>query len=464
MTPDTKPQIGSTQLPFRPLLEMQTVYDLYPATEMTEMMNLVCPMQIFSPVNISALRQALQTLVERHDALRLNFIRQNGQLFQKVSVDTQVNFEEFDVSQLSWEELQPKLSSLIQRPFDLEQDETFLRVYLCKQTPNRYILLFIAHHIIIDGTSMLMLLHELRLLYQAYATEQDISLPTPKKSFWDYIDWYTARLSGSTGERLWKYWQKKLTGKLPILEFPTDYPRPTVQSRAGASYSFKISSNFTQALKHFSQQQKVTVYITMLAAYYILLHRYTGQKDFLVATTASNRIHNDFKNTVGCMADSIVLRGNWSDDPSFAELLTIVRNDAFQTMYHREYPFTRLVEKFAQEQDVSRPLLCQTSFLYLQSLPEFREVTELFYQESTKTTNFGGLLVKRLPEFSIWVGSWRELLFEFMEGEDYLIGHCDYNTDLFKKETAVQIVNTYLKLLATVIEEPTIRLSEITTI
>src|SRR2546421_1157472 len=209
-----------------------------------------------------------------------------------------------------------------------------------------------------------MLINDLCLLYAAEKEGVRAPLPAPVLQYSDFVRWQAELLAGPEGERHWAYWQNALEGPLPMLNLPFDRPRPAVQTYRGASHAFELGETLFQRLKALANAEKTTLYTLLLAAFELLLYRYTDQDDLLIGTTALGRSRAELEKIVGYLANPVVLRTNLSGNPTFQELLGRVRQTVIGALDHQDYPFPLLVERLQPRRDASYSPLFQTFFVF----------------------------------------------------------------------------------------------------
>ena len=240
--------------------------------------NLAMAARVLSEVDSDALARAFQALVDRHPSLRTTFASSEQGPFQTIGERGEISFHEHDGSDWSEEELNNALILEAHRPFNLAEGP-LLRVTLIRRDAGPGVLLLVAHHIISDFWSLAILIDELGRLYQSERDGTAVALEPLPLRYADYVSWQEGLLLDREGEALWSYWQKQLSGELPVLDLPTDRPRPPVQTFRGASHSFRLGAELTGRLKALGQAQGATLYMTLLAAFQVLLQRHTGQED-----------------------------------------------------------------------------------------------------------------------------------------------------------------------------------------
>jgi amino acid adenylation domain-containing protein len=435
----------------------QALWFLYKLVPHSWAYNTLFTARIQSPVDIPALRRIFQALISRHPSLRTAYTERDGKPFGQIHEDVEVQFEEIDASTWNWDELKKQVTQEARRPFNLEQGSV-LRVSLFTRSPKDHILMLAIHHIASDLWSLLILMDELRMLYSAQKSGTDASLPPQSLSYVDYVHWQNQMLAGSAGERLWAYWREQLAGELPVINLPTDRPRSPVQTYEGASHSFRLTEELTQQLKGLAQAEKATLYMTLLAAFQVLLYRYTGQEDILVGSPTFGRTQREFAEIVGYFVNPVVLRANLAGNPSFQAFLSQVRHTVLGAIGHQDYPFPLLVEKLQPNRDPSRSPIFQVLFA-LQKPQHFEEVVDLFApSETASPINWGEL---KLEPFEIPQQEGQfDLALEIIEVGESLFGVFKYNTDLFESDTITRMSGHFQTLLEAIVANPQQRVSQ----
>ncbi|MEG4634368.1 condensation domain-containing protein, partial [Microcoleus sp. AR_TQ3_B6] len=429
----------------------QALWFLYKLVPHSWAYNTLFTARIQSPVDIPALRRTLQALISRHPSLRTTYTERDGKPFGQIHEDVEVQVEEIDASTWNWDELKEQVTQEARRPFNLEQGSV-MRVSLFTRSPKDHILMLAIHHIASDFWSLLILMDELRVLYSAENTGTEASLPPQNLSYVDYVHWQNQMLAGAAGERLWAYWREQLAGELPVINLPTDRPRSPVQTYQGASHNFRLTEELTQQLKGLAQAQKATLYMTLLAAFQVLLYRYTGQEDLLVGSPTLGRTQREFAEIVGYFVNPVVLRANIAGNPTFQAFLSQVRQTVLGAIAHQDYPFPLLVEKLQPNRDPSRSPIFQVLFA-LQKPQQFEEVVELFApSEKASQVNWGDL---KLESFEIPQQEGQfDLTLEIIEAGESLFGVFKYNTDLFEADTITRMSGHFQTLLEAIVTNP----------
>ncbi|WP_414584328.1 amino acid adenylation domain-containing protein [Scytonema sp. PCC 10023] len=429
----------------------QALYFLHQLAPESPAYNIANAVRIRGELDIPALHQAFQSLVERHTTLGTTFANANGQPMQQVHKHTEVCFQQEDAATWDEEFLSDRLLEEAYRSFNLEQSP-LMRVSLFTRSPQEHILLLVVHHIVADFWSLTVLVDELGTLYQAEKNNTPVTLPPLVWQYTDYVRDQAKILASPEGQRLWGYWQKQLAGELPVLNLPTDRPRPAIQTYQGASLGCKLSAELTQELQDFSRKRGVTLYMTMLAAFQLLLYRYTGQEDLLVGSPTTGRSRTDVAGLVGYFVNPVVLRADLSGNPTFDEFLAQVRSCVLDAFDHQDYPFARLVEQLQPVRDSSRSPLFQVMFV-LQKAHLLNEegLAAFALGETGARIKLGELeleslaLEQRIAQFDL------TLMMALVD--ETLSVSWQYNTDLFDAATIARMAGHFQTLLEGIVAD-----------
>ncbi len=414
--------------------------------------NVASAVRIQSEVDAGAMRRAFQKLIERHPALRTTFSTVEGTPVAVVCEEVEVSFDFEEVSSWNEELLNQHLTNLALLPFNLETGPLF-RVNLFRRDTAEYVLMLVAHHIVVDFWSLAILVHELGELYEAERHGRAVNLAPISKTYADYVGWQTETLNGPEGLRLWEYWKKQLGGSLPVLDLQHDHLRPAVQTYRGSSYNFELDVVLTRQLKALGKNHDATLYMTLLAAFQALLYRYTGQEDILVGSPAAARSRAAFSNVVGYFVNPLVLRADLSGNPSFAQFLNSVRSTVLDAFAHQDYPFALLVKQLQPERDVSRSPLFQVTFVLQQAqLLKEQGLAAFALGQAGAPLRLGELaletmsLDQRVAQFDL------SLIMAEVGGG--LRASLEYNTDIFDEPTIVQIARRFQILMQGIVADP----------
>jgi amino acid adenylation domain-containing protein len=388
----------------------------------------------------AALMQSLSEIVRRHESLRTRFVQGEQEPVQVIEDPKPVQLPVIDLGTLTAERRKTEVRRLslveAERPFDLEHDLLF-RVALLRLDRQEHLLLFTMHHIVSDGWSMGVLNREVATLYEAFSDGRQSPLAELEVQYADYAIWQREWLQGEVLERQSAYWRKQLADTPPALELPTDRPRPAVRSYRGALEAVRLSPELTEALKELSRREGATLFMTLLAAFQVLLRRYSGQEDVVVGTPIANRTRSETEQLIGFFVNTLALRTDLSGDPSFRAVLGRVRAVTLGAYAHQELPFEKLVEEVQPTRDLSRSPLFQV-MLVLQNTPQEKLELEGLSLHVEEVEN-------RTAKFELTL-----LLGETSQG---LAGSIEYNTDLFAAESVRRVAGHFQTLLSSIVED-----------
>ncbi|MBD2471153.1 non-ribosomal peptide synthetase [Nostoc sp. FACHB-145] len=410
--------------------------------------NIPAAVRLEGQLNLTALEQSFNEILRRHEVLRTNFRTVAGQAIAVISPATPQLLSVIDLSELplAQQETQVKQLALAeaQQPFNLEAD-TLLRVKLLRLSDREYVTLLTMHHIVSDGWSIDVLVRELATLYQAFCQGQPSPLPELEIQYADFAAWQRQWFEREVLESQLAYWRKQLDGAPAVLELPTDYPRPAIQSSRGATYCFCLSKDQSLALKSLSRQQGSTLFMTLLAAFKLLLHRYTGSNDIVIGSPIANRNHSQIEGLIGFFVNTLVLRTNLAGNPSFSELLHRVKEVALGAYTHQDTPFELLVDKMQPQRDLSHTPLFQVMFALQNTQNSEIELPGLTL--TTLETDSG------TAKF--------DLTLDMKETDEGLVGTLEYSIDLFQPQTIQRMAGHLQTLVCGIIANPEERLSEL---
>ena len=404
--------------------------------------------RLTGPLRAELIERSINEIVKRHEILRTVFLEIEGQPFQVVLPELKLELPLIDLSEVTEadrdEEIR-RLSTLeTAQPFDLTCGP-LLRFRLLRLSDEEHVLLRIAHHIIIDGWSSIVLIRELAALYQSFVQGQPSALTELPLQYSTYAVLQREWLSGRALDEHLDYWKQQLGEVPPALELPTDHPRPRLQGFHGAQERVELDSDLSHELKRLSQKEGVTLFMTLLAAFQLLLSRYTGQDDIVVGSPVANRNRAELSNSIGFFVNTLVLRTSFSGNPTFRQLLERVRETTLGAYAHQELPFEMLVEQLKVERNLSHSPLFQVMFA-IQNMP----VGKL---------TLPGLTVE--PFLLESISSKFDLTLSLFEKHDGLIGALEYNTDLFDHSTSRRLVKHFKNLLAQIVADPDRSISEL---
>ncbi|MFV1966025.1 MAG: amino acid adenylation domain-containing protein, partial [Pirellulaceae bacterium] len=414
--------------------------------------------RIRSPLEVDDLRLALERLLERHPSLRTTYTVREGRPVQSVQKQAGLSFQQVDAGECALEELRQQVVESYRQPFDLERGP-LARACVFSRRPDDHVLLLTIHHIACDGWSLWLLQDELIEIYSAKRAGRPSRLPAPRFSYAEFVNWQSEMLNHSEGDAHWDYWRKQLRGDLPLLNLPTDRPRPPVQTDHGASLPFALPQTLTERLRCCARHEGATLYTILLAAFQVLLHRHTGQDDILVGSPAGGRNRAEFKDLVGFFVNPIVLRADLSGDPTFRDYLGRVRRVVLAALDHQDLPFPLLVERLKADRDLSRPPLFQVLFA-LQRPQMAAAVEQLVAPSQPEARIEWGDLILEPFEIPQQEGQF-DLSLEMVETTQSLSGVFKYNTDLFDGATVDRLRHHFQTLLEDLVGNPEKRLSRL---
>jgi amino acid adenylation domain-containing protein len=408
--------------------------------------------RIRSDLDIPAFRRAFQALVDRHPSLRTTIAVHSGKPVQQIHEHQAVHFEEIDASTWRGDELQTRLVEETQRRFDLERGPV-MRVSLFTRSAQEHILLLVIHHIVVDFWSLAVILNELGVLYPAEKAGRPAALPPLDLQYTDFVRWQTEMLASPAGERLWDYWKKQLAGPLPVLNLPTDRPRPPIQMFRGAQHDFTLNEELARRLRALAKAEGATLYMVLLAAFELMLYYHSGQEDILVASPMVGRSRAGFEGLVGFFANPVVLRADLSGNPTFRALLGQVRQTVLAALEHQDYPTLRLIQRLRPPRDLSRSPLCQTMFVLDKPHRVAEQAGPAFARgETGLRMDLGGFVMESIPLERR--AATLDLVMLIIETIGSLSASIRFNTDLFDAATIARMAGHFQALLQSVIRDP----------
>ncbi|TCW37424.1 gramicidin S synthase 2 [Laceyella sacchari] len=390
--------------------------------------------EIKGNLSIAQLESAFAQLVQRHESLRTSFHFHEGELVQKIAPTVPCQIERVTATNL--EEAKRMAESYI-RPFDLSQ-APLARMTLISLAEDHHILVFDMHHIISDGMSMDILMHDLMSLYQQK------TLPALKVQYKDYAVWQERYMQTEQWKKDEAYWVNQFSGALPVLELPTDYPRPNVMRFDGNQVGFQLDAALTSQVKQFASERQVTLHMVLMAAYQLLLSKYSGQDDLIVGSPVAGRPHPDLQSTVGMFVNTLAIRNRLQPEQTVESLVDAVKQQVLEAYEHAEYPLEELLERLDVQRDLSRQPLFDT-LLTVQNI----DMGEL---------ELPGLHIE--PVDMDWKAAKFDMNWVFVE-TDQLELTVEYSTHLFKQETIERMVRHFTHLLAQVVNQPSARLADL---
>ncbi len=403
--------------------------------------NIAAHVKLSGQLDVAALEKSLNEIIRRHESLRTIFVSKNGEPVQVIKPHAPRGLEIVDLRSRSaaerWVEVQRLSKQEAEHVFRLAQGP-LLRMLLVKVHADVHVLMLTLHHVVFDGWSTGILMHELGTLYNAFSTGTDHHLPELTVQYADYAHWQRHTFTDAVLKAQLAYWRSELGGRLPQINLPLDRPRPREQLYRGALCQIQIDRTLLNALHELSLQNGATLFMTLLAVFNVLLLRHSGDEDILVGTPIANRKRTEAEGLIGFFLNTLVIRSDLGGDPPFLELLARVREKTLKAYSNQDLPFEKLLEDLQPVRDLSRTPLFQVMFV-LQNAPlrsvQLHQLTLEPLEVDTRTTKF-------------------DLNLHAIETGEGLLAILYYNTDLFDAERISSMLDQYEGLLKQVAEDP----------
>jgi amino acid adenylation domain-containing protein len=409
--------------------------------------NIPVPIPLYGPLDPEALARSLDAIVARHEVLRTTFALRKGRPVQVIAPELHLEVRRHDLAGRPAPELHAEVQRLADQetrtPFDLAHGP-LLRAALLRLGEQENLLFVTFHHIVFDAWSIEVFQRELATLYAAQAQDQP-SLPELPVQYGDFAEWQREWLRGPNLEGLLEYWRQRLAGARTVLELPTDRPRSALQSLAGRVHPFALPSALAGRLRALGREERATLFMTCLAAFNVLLHRYTGQDDLLVGTPVSSRTRSELEGLIGLFLNTLVVRTGLTGRESFREVLRQVRERTLEAYAHQDLPFEMLVERLQPDRNLSVTPLFQVLFVLQAASPAAQEAgrTEGDTEEGT-----GGM-----PQPTTGTAKFDLSLYLTDTGQE-IAGAWEHNAHLFFPTTVARMAGHLQALLEAVAEDP----------
>ncbi|MGH2507877.1 MAG: non-ribosomal peptide synthetase, partial [Ktedonobacteraceae bacterium] len=398
-------------------------------------------------LNIALLEASLNEIVRRHEALRATFSTVQGEVVQSIASTVHIPLPVVEMRvwpEIEREtEIQRLIAQEIRQPFHLAQGP-LLRARLFSLGETEHVFLFVIHHIIFDGWSRNVLLSELAILYNAFSKDRPSPLPELPIQYTDFAAWQRQWLTGERAKVQTAYWKQRLA-HFSTLQLPTDRPRPKLQTLQGATRSFVLPEHLTQALQTFSKREGFTLFTLLLAAFKIVLYRYTGQTDLMVGVPTANRNQIETEALIGLFVNTLVIRSKLSGNLSFQNLLEYIRIASVEAFENQDLPFEKVVDLLQPERDLGLTPLFQVMFDFQHIPSKTYEISDLFLhplETDDGTAKFD-------LEFNLW------------EGLAGIYGSVEYNTDIYDATTIARMIGHYQTILNTTLTHPQTSISQL---
>ena len=441
-----------------PLTEgQQALWFLYRLAPQSSAYNLTFSAKFTPHIDIPSMEKAFELLFKRHPLLDVTFSDSDGQPKQRYRRDNGVDFREHDTIALNKEQLDERLVEHANQPFDLENGPV-IRLELFRVVDG-HVALMTMHHIISDAWSVTVLLQDLIESYFSIRAGRNPQLAPISIGYEDFVSWEQKHLASDAGEKMRSWWQQHIDGAPHVIDLPTDHPRPTIQSFRGGTLGFKLDDDLTHQILQTAAQQNVTLFTLLLSSYDILLHRYTGQSDFLVGCPMAGRQHPELRQSVGYYVNPVPLRSRVDDDPTFASYLRRTKETVTNGLEHQQYPFKRLVQEAGGSRDTSRSPLFQVAFS-MERIPGFDEqgIAVFLIGEGGYKFHLGDMAMESIDLLT------RQAQFEIMlvveEAGGNIYGCWQYNRDLFEPETIERLNEMFHDLLTQLTRNSAKRISQ----
>ncbi|MGE7450413.1 amino acid adenylation domain-containing protein, partial [Pseudomonas qingdaonensis] len=411
--------------------------------------NVPVALRLKGDLDLEALRSSFQAMIDRHEILRTTFQQDGDHAVQLIAPATAFSLQVQALDHAPGADLEPLLKRQVeeetQRPFDLEKGP-LLRVKLLRLASREHALVLTLHHSIADGWSMPIIVDELIQGYEASRSGQSAQRPALPIQYADYAIWQRDWMEAGEQERQLAYWQARLGGDQPVLELPTDHPRPAVQRDAGANLGLELPGELAQRLKVLAQQQGVTLFMLLLASFQCLLQRYSGQHDIRVGVPIANRNRAETEALIGFFVNTQVMKADFDLHTTFLALLQQVKQAAIEAQAHQDLPFEQLVDALESERSLSHSPLFQVMFNHQATS---RQQTRL------------------LSDLTVEVLAWEESSAQFdlslntVEHASGIAATLTYATDLFERSTIERMLGHWHNLLQGIADQPERRIAEL---
>ena len=411
-------------------------------------------LHIKGALNVRLMRKAFDELAQRHESLRSYFvIDEQQQVLQKIEPVVQWRLEEnYDLSHLTHRDCDQRIEEIMQeealRPFDLSKAANgkcrFLRTRLARLSPlteegtgnGEYVLFLNMHHIIADGWSIGILIQELSVIYAALKSKQQHALQELNIQYVDFAQWQRKWMQSEHMDAQLAFWKQELDN-VPVLELPTDFPRPKQSTHNGSSIHFSIDAATSSAIKTLAQQHKSSVFSTLLAAFNILLFKYSGQNDFAVGTPVAGRNRQDIESIIGCFINLLAIRAPIKADQRFSGYLVDVQKNLLQAFDHQDLPFERIADEFTANRSLAHSPIFQVLFT-MQTGTDMAPAID-------------GLTLKFLPQTS--QTSKYDMQLHIDDSTDAFSCDIEFNTDLFQQDRIQDMARHFCNLLQSIVQQ-----------
>ncbi|HLP62041.1 MAG TPA: aminotransferase class III-fold pyridoxal phosphate-dependent enzyme, partial [Candidatus Deferrimicrobium sp.] len=424
------------QYPLTPA--QQQYFILNQIKELGKAVHLTMAMTIKGPLQVKKLESAVQEIANRHDILRVGFEMKNGEIRQQLHDSDEVEFS-IIYKKAAPQQLDESIEAFL-KPFDLSKPP-LIRIGIVEMSADYFLLIVDSHHIISDGESADILVQDLIRLYQGSGN----SLPPIEMRYKDYMVWWQGYLNSPTYKTQEKFWVDTYSGQVPQLHLPLDFPRADKKNFAGGLVKSRIDAVTTKDLKQLAKASETTLFMLMLAAYFILLNKLSQQEDIMVGIPVSLRSEKRLENIIGFLTNNLALRAQPGKDKTFVDFLKEIQADWMKAYSHKEYPYERLVEKLQVKTELSRNPLFDAMFIYENVNPRVFKIDDLacsLYYFDTKISIY-------------------DFILELSQEDDFLDIKLYYSTQLFKKETIEKWSGYFIQVLVAILNDRNVRIGDI---
>lgn len=414
--------------------------------------NVYRAVEVQQHLDLKVFEEAWQAMILRHASLRTTFIVKNGEPLQRVHENLNFSLAVHDAHALDDQQLDEVLCRDALRPFNLEKGPLF-RIAAYQRSKNHFVLLFNFHHIVTDLWSFTIIMGDLGAYYDALSQGRLPKLLSIRTSYIDYVKEQHMMLSGAKGKELWSFWQNSLAGELPVLQLKADRRRPVLQTFVGKAESLRLDNNLATALNDLAKRMNSSLPVVLLAAFKVLLYRYTGQEDIIVGTPKACRSRKTLT-TVGFFVNTIPIRSRLNAHQRFVDLLRQVDNNFTIAGEQHVYPFSLMVEKIQPKRDPGRSPVYQAVFSFQKSSKKIETdgLAHIAVGESGGQMSWGSIAVTT-KAVSLCVAPF-DLSLLAAETDSDIILSLQYNLDLFEQKTITRMLVHFAALLHSIVENP----------
>ncbi|WP_404310662.1 amino acid adenylation domain-containing protein [Neorhodopirellula lusitana] len=414
--------------------------------------NMPLAARLRGPLKQEAFERAIDTVVERHESLRTTYHLSDGSPYRQVhpSMSVQCSWVDLSASTDAESELKGRMRVAGRAPFDLENGP-LLRVTVYRLGEDHHVVLLVMHHIVSDGWSMIVMLRELTLAYEAFVIGENPELSPLTIQYADFTHWQNERLSGDRIDSQMQYWRDQLVDAPAVLDLPVDHPRPAIQDFVGATVEFELSPKLTSGINELAITLRTTPFVILMAAEAVLMSRSCRQEELVLGTASAGRVHPEIEPLIGFFVNTLPLRIDLRESPTFVELVQQIHNTTLQAHENAEVPFERLVEEFAPTRDRSFSPIFQAA-LVMQNLPRDHKLARDLGREASL----------QVDPILIDNGTAKyDLTFFLWEENDRLIGHVEYRSTLLDRSTIERMIASYQSILDAAVGSPDLKVESL---